>query len=91
MGLLESLLSLSAKIDHSPEPPFKCFEIMVALLVGLWSAYSCDIQDVGRAVAYRFLRVGPFPMLSATIGLDNHNISLLQRIFGVRNPIPICT
>ena len=46
------LLTLSAKIDHSPESPFWRFEIIAVLFVRLWAAISCKIQDVGLSEVY---------------------------------------
>ena len=51
------LLTLSAKIDHPPESPFWCFEIIVALFVRLWTAISCNIQDVGLSEVFHPLNV----------------------------------
>ena len=50
------LLTLSAKIDHSPESPFWCFEIIVVLFVRRWAAISCNVQDAGRFEVYFFLQ-----------------------------------
>ena len=45
-------LTLSAKIDHSPESPFWCSEIIAMLFARLRAAISCNAQDVGLFEVY---------------------------------------
>ena len=81
------LLSLSARIDHSPEFPFWRFEIMAIFVVRLWAANSCNIQDVGLSGAYIFPKMKSPPMLSVAIGIASRDKSLFSRRFGAHSPI----